>query len=161
MLWDLKVGGDIYNGNNEFLTKNGLSKYTADRYEARVVKGVLNDGLQNSATPTVNTIVVIPALNDQYYATLPVEEFIEKDVNWFRLRDLTISYMFKPNLIKGVKGLSAFITGNDLILLTNYSGADPAVNGLTAGARGVGGFGFDYGTLAAPVQLNIGIKASF
>lgn len=161
MLWDLKVGGDIYNGNNELLTKNGISKSTADRYEPRVVTGVLNDGLQNSANPTPNTIVVIPAYNDQYYATMPVEEFIEKDVNWFRLRDLTINYTFRPNLIKGVKSLSAFITGNDLILLTNYSGVDPAVNGLTAGARGVGGFGFDYGTLPAPVQINIGIKASF
>ena len=57
--------------------------------------------------------------------------------------------------------MSAFITGNDLILLTNYSGADPAVNGNTAGSRGVGAFGYDYGTLAAPIQVNFGIKASF
>ena len=161
MLWDLKVGGDIYNGTNEFMTKNGLSKYTADRYTPRIIGGVLNDGFQNSSTPTKNTIIVTPAYNDQYYATLPVEEFVERDVNWFRLRDITLSYLFRPNLIKGVKNLSIFVTGNDLILLTNYSGADPAVNGLTAGARGVGAFGFDYGTMAAPLQLNFGIKASF
>lgn len=161
MLWDLKVGGDIFNGNNQFMTVNGISKYTEDRYTSRIITGVLNDGFQNSSNPTRNTIVVTPAYNDQYYQTLPVEEFIERDVNWFRMRDITISYLFKPNLIKGIKGLSAFVTANDLILLTNYSGADPAVNGLTAGARGVGAFGFDYGTLPAPIQVNIGIKASF
>jgi TonB-linked SusC/RagA family outer membrane protein len=161
MLWDLKVGGDIFNGTNQFLTVNGLSKKTADRYEPRVIQGVLNDGYQNSANPNWNTIVVIPAFNDQYYATMPVEEFIERDVNWFRLRDITLRYAFKQNFIRGVKSLDAFITGNDLILFTNYSGADPAVNGLTAGARGVGAFGFDYGTLPAPLQVNIGFRVTF
>jgi hypothetical protein len=160
MLWDLKMGGDIFNGTNRFMTVNGLSKYTADRYVPRVVTGVLRDGLENSATPTTNTISIIPALNDAYY-TLPDEEFIERDVNFFRLRDITVSYTFKKNVIRGVKNLSAFVTGNDLILFTNYSGADPAVNGNTAAGRGVGAFGFDYGTLAAPMQLNVGIRASF
>jgi TonB-linked SusC/RagA family outer membrane protein len=161
MLWDLKVGGDIYNGTNRFLTLVGKSKLTADRYTPRVIEGVLNDGLQNSATPTRNTIAVIPAYNNQYYSTMPEEAFIEKDVNWFRLRDLTLSYTFPKSLIKGIKSLSFFITGNDLFLLTNYSGADPAVNGNTAGTPGVGAFGFDYGTLPSPVQANFGLRASF
>lgn len=160
MLWDLKVGGDVFNGTNRFMTVNGISEYTADRYTPRVVQGVLNDGLQNSSTPTPNTIVIIPAYQYTYY-TLPDEEFIERDVNYFRLRDLTLSYTFNKNFIKAFKNLSAFVTANDLILLTNYSGADPAVNGNTAGGRGVGAFGFDYGTLSAPMQVNIGIRASF
>ncbi|MCY7309137.1 MAG: SusC/RagA family TonB-linked outer membrane protein [Chitinophagaceae bacterium] len=161
MLWDLKVGGDIYNGTNLFMTINGLSKLTADRYTPRVVQGVLNDGLQNSTTPTTNTIVVIPAYNDAYYSLMPDEAFIERDVNWFRLRDLTLSYTFPQNFIKKISSLSVFATGNDLILLTNYSGADPNVNGNTAGGRGVGAFGFDYGTLPSPISVNIGIRASF
>ncbi len=161
MLWDLKVGGDIYNGTNQFLTRAGLSKLTEDRYTPRVVQGVLQDGLQNSATPTVNTIVVIPAFNNSYYTTMPDGAFIERDVNWLRMRDLSLSYMFPKNFIKSFNSLSAFVTANDLILLTNYSGADPAVNGNTAGGRGVGAFGFDYGTLPSPVSINFGIKASF
>ncbi|HRF19401.1 MAG TPA: hypothetical protein PK977_14595, partial [Chitinophagaceae bacterium] len=52
MLWDLKIGGDIFNGTNMFLTRTGKSKRTEDRYVPRVIQGVLNDGLQNSATPT-------------------------------------------------------------------------------------------------------------
>lgn len=159
MLWDLKVGGDVFNGTNRFMTVNGLSKSTEDRYVPRVVNGVLNDGLQNSATPTPNNIAVIPAYNYTFY-TLPDEEFIERDVNYFRLRDITLSYTFNKNFIRAFKSLSAFVTGNDLILLTNYSGADPAVNGNTAGGRGVGAFGFDYGTLSSPMQVNFGIRAS-
>lgn len=160
MLWDLKVGGDIFNGTSRFMTVTGLGKNTLDRYTPRVVAGVLNDGLQNSATPTPNTIAVVPAYNYTFY-TLPDEEFIERNVNYFRLRDITLSYTFNKNFIRGLKNLSAFVTGNDLILLTNYSGADPAVNGNTAGGRGVGAFGFDYGTLSAPMQVNFGIRASF
>ncbi|MBL7743599.1 MAG: SusC/RagA family TonB-linked outer membrane protein [Chitinophagaceae bacterium] len=161
MLWDLKVGGDIFNGTSQFMTVNGVSPRTADRYTPRVIDGVLNDGLQNSATPTINTISVIPAYNQAYYTAMPVEEFLERDVNWFRLRDLTISYNFTKPPVRGMKTFGAFLTVNDLILLTNYSGADPSINGLTAGTRGVGAFGYDYGTLPAPIQLNVGIRTSF
>jgi len=35
------------------------------------------------------------------------------------------------------------------------------VNGNTAGSTGVGAFGFDYGTLPSPLQLNLGLRASF
>jgi TonB-linked SusC/RagA family outer membrane protein len=161
MLWDLKVGGDVFNGTNRFLTTTGLSKKTANRFNPIVLDGVLQDGLQNSATPTKNTIAVIPAYNIAYYQTMPDEEFMERDVNYFRMRDLTISYTFPKNFIKKLSNLSAFITGNDLILLTNYSGADPAVNGNTAGGRGVGAFGYDYGTLPSPISVNFGLRASF
>lgn len=143
------------------MTLNGISKNTEDRYTPRVVTGVLRDGLENSSTPTPNNIAVIPAFNSTYYTNLPEEEFIERDVNFLRLRDLTLSYTFNKNFIRGLKNISAFVTGNDLILLTNYSGADPSVNGNTAAGRGVGAFGFDYGTLSAPMQINIGIRASF
>ncbi len=162
MLWDMKVGGDIFNATNMFLTITGRSKLTEDRYTPRVIDGVLNDGLQNSSSPTVNTIAVIPAYNEAYYtSTMPEAAFIEKDVHWFRMRDITLSYTFNKNFIKGVKSLGFFVTANDLILMTNYSGADPAVNGNTASGRGVGGFGFDYGTLPAPIQVNFGIRTSF
>lgn len=161
MLWDLKVGGDIFNGNNMFLTRTGRSKLTADRETPRVIQGVLKNGLENSGNPTVNTIVINPYYQQDYYTTMPEEAFIEKNVNWFRMRDISFSYTFAPNLIKGVKSLSAFVTCNDLILLTNYSGADPQVNGNTSGSRGVGAFGFDYGTLPAALTVNFGLRASF
>ncbi len=163
-LWDLKMGGDIFNATDDFLTGYGRSYRTYDRYVPRVVKGVLEDGLQNTSTPTVNTIAVTPAYNNSYYTTMPEEEFIEKDVNWFRLRDVSLYYSFgKPVMdkLKFVKSLSAFVTITDPVLFTNYSGPDPQSSGLSAGSRGVGGFGFDYGNIGAPLGLNIGLKAKF
>lgn len=95
---------------------------------------------------------------------MPEEEFIERDINWFKLRDISLSYTIPSGSFKNfrfVKSLSAFVTGNDLILITNYTGADPAVNGNTAGSRGVGAFGFDYGNIGTPVSVNIGLRANF
>lgn len=163
-LWDLKVGGDIYNGTEQYLTTVGKSSRTADRLTPRVVKGVLNDGFQNSANPTVNTIAITPYYQQTYYTSMPEEEFIQKNVNWFRLRDVTLNYMFTQKTmqhIKAIKSLSVFVTGNDLVLFTNYHGADPATNGNTALSKGVGGFGFDYGNLPTPISVNFGLRANF
>ncbi|MGG9964583.1 SusC/RagA family TonB-linked outer membrane protein [Ferruginibacter sp. SUN106] len=160
-LWDLKVGGDIFNATDRYLTTQGRSLRTLDRLNPRVIQGVLQDGLENTATPTKNTISITPYYNQAYYTTMPEEEFIEKDVNWLRLRDVSLSYSFPVKKIKLLSSLGAFVTINDLILITNYTGADPQVNGNTAGSRGVGAFGFDYGNVGTPVSVNFGIKAGF
>ncbi|MGH2553077.1 MAG: hypothetical protein ACRDEB_05135, partial [Chitinophagaceae bacterium] len=79
-------------------------------------------------------------------------------------RDLTLTYTLPDNLLRNLKvfkTLGLFITGNDLVLLTNYRGADPATSGNTAASNGVGSFGFDYGNLPAPVSINFGFKATF
>jgi hypothetical protein len=92
---------------------------------------------------------------------MPEEEYIEKDVNWLRLRDVSFYYTFNTKGIKVIRSLSAFATINDLILITNYTGTDPQVNGNTSGSRGVGAFGFDYGNVGTPVSINFGLKAAF
>ncbi len=163
-LWDLKVGGDIFNATDRYLTGNGRSYRTIDRINARVVNGILEDGLENTPTPTKNTISITPYYNQNYYTTMPEEEFIEKDINWLRLRDISLNYNFSEKLVKNLKivrSLGAFVTVNDLVLITNYTGADPQVNGNTAGSRGVGAFGFDYGNVGTPVSVNLGIRANF
>jgi hypothetical protein len=165
MLWDLKIGGDIFNATEMYLTTVGKSSRTADREKPLVVKGVLNDGLQNTSTPTQNTIVVVPYNLQAYYTgRMPEEEFIEKDVNWLRLRDVSLQYQVPENRLsrlKYFKSLGFFVTGNDLLLFTNYKGADPSSSTNNASTRGVGGWGFDYGNIPVPISVNIGLKAGF
>ncbi len=163
-LWDLKVGGDIYNGTDQYLNGLGKSPRESDRMTPIIVDGVLNDGFQNSAKPTKNTIVLNPYYTNAYYTGMPEEEFIQHNVNWLRLRDITFSYLFPEKMLqktKLIKTLSAFVTGNDLILFTNYTGADPAVNGNNPGTTGVGGYGFDFGNAPTPLSLSFGLRASF
>jgi TonB-linked SusC/RagA family outer membrane protein len=166
-LWDLRIGGDVFNGTNMYLTINGRTEKTADRLTPRVINGVLNDGLQNTDNPTRNTIAVTPYYNYLYYgaSAMPEEDYIEHNVNFLRLRDLSLSYVlpsaFMKKKLRGFKSLSVFMVANDLLLFTNYSGADPSSNGGNASQRGVGAIGFDYGNIAAPLSLNIGLRASF
>jgi TonB-linked SusC/RagA family outer membrane protein len=165
-LWDLKVGGDVFNATEQYLTINGKSERTLDRETPRVITGVLKDGKENSATPTPNTIVVVPYYNSNYYSStnMPDEVYLEHDVNWLRLRELTLSYTVPASKLKKmsyIKSLGFFVTSNDLILITNYTGADPSVNGNSAGVRGVGGWGFDYGNAGAPISVNIGLRVGF
>jgi TonB-linked SusC/RagA family outer membrane protein len=164
-LWDLKVGGDIFNATEMYLTRIGRSQRTADRLTPRVITGILKDGLENTATPTQNSIAIVPYYQQTYYTTMPEEEFIQKNVNWFRLRDISFNYNIKKFMTEGIaryaKTISAFLTINDLILITNYKGQDPAVGANSAASRGVSGFGFDYGNMGAPVSFNMGIRTTF
>ncbi len=52
--------------------------------------------------------------------------FLEKG-NYFKLRNATISYQV-GNIGKYIKGFNAFITGNNLLVFTKFSGFDPEVN---------------------------------
>jgi len=154
-LVDIRKGGDIFNATEQFLTARGLTMRTLDRNEPRVVDGVLRDGKENSDNPTVNNIVVIPAVNTGYYTGISEELFIEKNINWLRLRDVTFSYELPERFYKRA---SVFVTGTDLLLITNYSGLDPIVNGNTAAVGGSGAAGIDYGNFPMPRGVNFGVK---
>jgi TonB-linked SusC/RagA family outer membrane protein len=154
-LWDIRKGGDVFNATEQYLTARGLSPRTLDRWEPRVIEGVLRDGKENSDTPTPNTIVVVPAVQTTYYTNISEELFIEKNINWLRLRDITVSYTLPEKLIRNA---SVFVTGTDLFLWTNYSGLDPIVNGNTAAVGGSGAAGIDFGNFPIPRGINFGIK---
>jgi TonB-linked SusC/RagA family outer membrane protein len=160
VLLDLRKGGDVLNGTQHFLTVRGLSTRTLDRETPRVVKGVLRDGKENSGTPTPNNIVVIPAVQPQFYTSISEELFIEKDINWMRLRDVTLKYLL-PRGFLGTRDASVFVTGTDLFLWTNYSGLDPIVNGNTAAVGGSGAAGIDYGNFPMPRGYSFGLKVTF
>jgi TonB-linked SusC/RagA family outer membrane protein len=157
-LLDIRKGGDVFNATQHYLTVRGLSKSTLDRNTPRVIAGVLRDGKENTANPTVNNIVVVPSVQPAYYTDMSEELFIEKNINWLRLRDVTLSY----NIPEGVlRNASVFVTGTDLLLRTNYTGLDPIVNGNDAAVGGSGGVGIDYGNFPVPRGLNVGVRMGF
>lgn len=164
-LFDIRKGGDIYNATELYLYSRGLSKLSLDRETPRVIKGVLRDGLENSASPTQNSIIVTPYITTSYYSSAyNTEDFLQKDVNWIRLKDITLSYNLPKSVFgesKVFKSASVFVTGTDLWLMTNYKGVDPAVNGLSAASGGLGGTGIDYGSVGLPRGYNLGVKIGF
>ncbi len=158
---DIRKGGDVFNGNEMMMVLTGVSKKTLDRETPRVVTGVLKDGLEETDHPTRNTIVVNPYYrNDFYSASYTEADFIE-EVNWLRLRDLTLAYRLPASWltkVKVIKRASVFFTGTDLFLITNYTGIDPNVNGNNASIGGFGGAGIDYGAIPTARTFNFGLK---
>ncbi|HLA90071.1 MAG TPA: SusC/RagA family TonB-linked outer membrane protein [Gemmatimonadaceae bacterium] len=159
-LLHFRRGGDVFNATDHFLTVRGLAERTADREVPRVIAGVLRDGKENTATPTINNIVVIPAQQNAYYTGMSEELFIEKNINWVRLKDVTLRYQL-PGKYLGAKDASVFITGTDLFLKTNYTGLDPIVNGNTAATGGSGGVGIDFGNFPMPKGVSFGLKVGY
>jgi TonB-linked SusC/RagA family outer membrane protein len=157
-LLDMRRGGDVFNATEHYLTARGLSMNTLDRERPRVIDGVLRDGRENGDNPTRNTIVVTPAQTPLYYTNISEELFIERDINWVRLRDVTLRYALPTRIAKNA---SVFVSGTDLFLLTNYSGQDPVVNGNTAAVGGSGAQGIDYGNFAMPRGINFGARFGF
>ena len=164
VLLDIRKGGDVFNGNEMYMFRNGLSTRVLDRSNPYVFKGVLRDGREESDSPTPNTIQVTPQFRSDFYGAFTEESFVEKDINWVRLRDITLRYSFPQSILdkqKIFRSGSVFVSGNELFLLTNYTGADPDVNGTSAGTLGIGARGFDYGTLALPRTITAGLNFSF
>jgi hypothetical protein len=140
-----------------------------NREQPVIFKGVLRDGNENTATPTVNTIQIIPNLmgnstatttSNSFYSALPESEFVERDINWIRLRDVTLKYQIPNSMLqnKVVRMASIFCTATDLFLITNYTGADPGVNGTTPATGGAGAFGIDFGSLSMPRTITFGVR---
>jgi TonB-linked SusC/RagA family outer membrane protein len=159
-LLDIRKGGDVFNATQHYLTTHGLSMETLDRDQARVIDGVLRDGKENTANPTANNVVIVPSAQNLYYTNMSEELYIEKNVNWLRLRDLTVRYDLPGRLI-GARNASVYLTGTDLFLITNYSGFDPIVNGNTAAVGGSGAVGMDFGNFPMPRAVNFGVNVGF
>jgi TonB-linked SusC/RagA family outer membrane protein len=160
MLWDFRNGGDVFNATQHLLTQTGLSMQTLDRERPRVIPGVLRDGKENTDSPTRNGIVVVPAVQTGYYTGMSEEFFVERNINWVRLRDITVRFPL-PGKMLAARNASAFIRGTDLLLFTNYSGLDPIVNGNTAAVGGSGAVGIDYGNFPMPRGLSFGINVGY
>ncbi|HET7621993.1 MAG TPA: hypothetical protein VFK39_08825, partial [Gemmatimonadaceae bacterium] len=112
--------------------------------------------------PTPNNISVVPAENTDYYRLMNEEYFIQKDINWVRLRNVTLSYVLPQDWVgKWVRNASVYVTGSDLFLITNYDGLDPVVNGNTAAVGGAGAVGIDYGNFPIPRGIDFGVRVAF
>ena len=93
-LLDIRKGGDVFNGTAMFLYERGISTKTLDRDTPVIYKGVLRDGYENTGTPTSNSIQITPStsVNQGFYSSLAESDFVERNINWLRMRDINLSY---------------------------------------------------------------------
>lgn len=162
-LVDGRNGGDVVNVTGRGLITNGMN-HLYDDYRNReiIFNGVQAvTGADGTVTYVENRTPVVLDYNfiSQYYSTVS-SNFIE-DGSYIRLSYVTLGYDFTPMFKStwAVKGLSATLTGRNLLLFTKYTGNDPAILASTAG--GTGGMGVDNYGVPASRSFNLSIKATF
>lgn len=85
--------------------------------------------------------------------------FVE-DGSYVRLKSASLSYKVLDNQpkFKAIRKLSVFVTGQNLITLTKYSGFDPEVNAYGNSATEMG---IDYGTYPQARSIIVGLNVEF
>lgn len=155
-LWDIRIGGDIYNATENALVRSGLSTQTLNRGNSVVFDGII------ASTGQPSTISV--PLNQNYYQTIyrgNAPAFVE-DGTWYRLRYITMKYTVPQRAIEryGIKGLEFTATGRNLLLFTNYSGVDPEVSSGGSGVAGTGSMGMDNLGVPGTRGFDFGLRLS-
>ena len=161
-----RFGATVVNGTKRTMMTTGTSLESVTLRESSpvVFNGVLKDGNENTANPTVNNIVVdYPAYGTSIYGGND-EDWLEKNVNYLRLQELRLSYRIPTKVLKQTRILSncdVYVAGNDLMTWTNYSGIDAVGNTVSAAAGGTGGEGYDVWSLPNPRGISVGFSLTF
>lgn len=158
-LFDGRIGGDVVNVTGRGLLSNGQSKML-ETYRGRqiVVDGVVANA-DGTYEPNTTPITLDYQTLTNYFGAVS-SNFIE-DGSYIRLSYVSINY----DLSKYVKNtpfkdLRCTLTGNNLFLLTKYTGADPTLNADT-GAGGTGSAGIDNYAVPNTTSFNLGFTATF
>lgn len=140
-------GNDIYNNvayyRSEIFSYNNISK---EVYDTRWKK-------QGDITNTPKITRNDPMKNNARIQNRWVE-----DGSYIKLKSITLSYMFPQEWLKKiyVKSMKLYVTGDNLLTFTKYSGYDPDVDSF-GGLRS----GVDYGSYPQSKSVRFGINVSF
>ena len=147
VFFQASFGNDIYNANR------------------RTIEG--QDGAVNQTTATLNhwtptnTGATIPRaiIGDPNGNNRVSNRFIE-DGSYVRLKNLTLGYSVPTSLVQKARfsSLRVYVTAQNLITWTNYSGYDPEVSADPFSSTG---FGRDFGVYPQARTYTVGLNASF
>ncbi len=170
-LFDIRKGGDIYNGTEYYLTVRGLSPQTLDRNSVTLTGVSKSSGEPLTVTYEAGKTYDIAGgsrsgeyMIQQYWNNYATNAYnFMTSTNWLRLRSVSLSYDFGSLIGTNgfIKGLSASVAGYNLWLLTNYKGMDPEVSVSGSGTGGSGSMGIDYCGVPATRNITFGLNATF
>jgi iron complex outermembrane receptor protein len=127
-----------------------------------------------------NDILNLTALNLSYLSNMPGKNVLRsavaagvdrtavkryssrwiEDGSFLRMDNVTIGYALKIPSFKFLSNARLFVTGQNLFVITNYSGQDPEVNSNTNGS-GAAPIGIDYLSYPRARSFSIGANLNF
>ena len=89
------------------------------------------------------------------------DRFVE-DGSYTRLKNLNIGYTFDENVFgDSLANLRIYLSGQNLITITDYSGLDPEIGVDNVLQQGVGAVGIDRGLYPQPTSITFGVQLGF
>lgn len=186
ILFEYRIGGHVYNGTDYYLTEWGMSARSADR-EKLTLTGVVETGKDAENNPVYSEPRTFTYEADKMYDIKTgnniqqqsgrylinnywQDAYLKESVNfmtntgWLRLRSISLSYSLPQQMLakqQVIKGLTATLSGNNLLLFTNYKGMDPETSAAGSGAVGSGSVGIDYCGVPALSGVSFGLNITF
>src|SRR5690606_35694761 len=141
-----------------------------DIYSFTLVELELMQGFNNSTTRALDRWTPTNTNTDVPKATasrsrISSNRFVY-DGSYARLKNVSLGYQLPQSLLRG-SGISyarIYLSGQNLITLTDYPGFDPEVNYL--GSTGMGttsnvNLGYDYGSYPSAKSVTVGVQVKF
>jgi TonB-linked SusC/RagA family outer membrane protein len=152
MQWYAVVGNKLYN----------RPRFSVDRMDQNTNfrKGATFWTEQNPSTEWPRAAIRTSTVSDQGldFNALPQSDRWLEDGSYLRLRNLELAYNFDNNTLKrfGLNNTRIFISGQNLLTFTDYSGLDPDIVGTNIFERGL-----DNGQYPALRIFSLGINFGF
>ena len=161
-VFNWSYGNEIYNANK--------IEYTTGRYQFRNLIDIMAEGKRwtnvNAAGELVNDAAELAAMNatttmwSPYMTRHVFSDWAVEDGSFLRLSTLSVGYTIPSVILDKVhlQNLRFYVSGYNVLLLTNYSGFDPEVSarrntGLTPGV--------DYSAYPKSRQILFGLNLTF
>lgn len=144
MQWYATVGNDVFNNNRTFIN--------AGTSNVNVAAGTLGRVWTPENTGAEFPRLSALDLNGNYLR--PSSLFIE-DASYLRLRNLQVGYNIKSPYFENLR---VFVSGQNLLTITNYSGFDPEVG---TGTDIINGFGIDFARNPVARTFLLGLNLKF
>jgi hypothetical protein len=145
MLWDWKQGGDIYNRQGQWLTRDSRHKM------------IDQAGKPDSEKKTAAYYRGIYSVNDD-------TDFWVEDGTYVKLREASLYYTFDSKQLGNIANgffdsLRIGLTGANLLTFTNYSGWDPEIQLYDADTQNY--YSVDYGVYPIPTTYTLSVQLKF
>ncbi|HXC04840.1 MAG TPA: SusC/RagA family TonB-linked outer membrane protein [Bacteroidia bacterium] len=168
-LWDIRYGGDIWNGTLQSLNSRGRSAASDARDGANstyVIDGVYAPGTLNGSGQDISgqkntTTVTSKAYFQDYVGQNGAAEQVVQNGGWVRLRSIGLSYRLNlatPEKKCFVQYVEFGVSARNLLLFTSYQGVDPETS-LTGAGSNINGWDYfnNPSTKSYMLSLKVGL----
>ncbi|MBN2485387.1 MAG: TonB-dependent receptor [Bacteroidales bacterium] len=147
MLWQAVTGNSIYNGTyrSDLKTNNKPQKFWDERWDY--------------TNPTADNGWMRPTYTDNNTNYRPSDLFVE-DGSYLKLRQLMLGYTLPKSFTEKIKisKLRLYVSADNILTITNYSGGDPEIGQVSGWAANVG---IDRGFYPSAKSYKFGVNVNF